>query len=371
MPSVHGLKVARARDRSRKKYPRPTKQEALAGAPGVDQLRLAQQALAQIRESVVITDAELDEPGPKIVYVNEAFTRMTGYRPEEVIGKSPRILQGPKTTRRTLDRLRAQLEKGEAFEGEDVNYRKDGSEFQIKWYIEPIRDKSGKIVYFVAVQRDVTESRRLEAQLLQAQRLEGIGLLASGIAHDLNNVLAPIIMGSDFLHREIVDPETSQLVTMVEEAANRGAGLIKQILSFARGITGAGRTIARDGGGRTILIAGDEVANVEIMREILVSASYKVAIATTTTETLERAEQFRPNLALIDLTMPGVASGSTVGELRRRDPNLPVIAISGLSPNEIKATAPEAYAVLQKPFTLENLLVAVHHALASKASDSS
>ena len=201
-------------------------------------LKMIDQALAQIRESVIVTTTELDEPGPRIVYVNPAFTRMTGYTPDEVLGKSPRILQGPKTTRKTLDRLRAQLEKGEAFEGEDVNYRKGHVEFFIDWYIEPLRDESGRIIYFIAVQRDVTERRQLEEQLLRAQRLEGIGLLASGIAHDLNNVLAPILMGSDFLRRKMPDRDSADLIDMLEKSAQRGAKLVRQILYFARGMNG-------------------------------------------------------------------------------------------------------------------------------------
>ena len=108
--------------------------QGFVGTPAEVQLRLVQQALSQLRESVVITTKDLEAPGPLIVYVNPAFTRMTGWEPEELLGESPRILQGPKTTRNTLDRLRAQLQKGEAFEGEDINYRKDGTPFYIDWY---------------------------------------------------------------------------------------------------------------------------------------------------------------------------------------------------------------------------------------------
>ena len=217
--------------------------EGVAGRAASDQLRLAQQALAQIRESVVITGTELDEPGPAIVYVNAAFTKMTGWLPEEVVGRSPRFLQGPKTTRRTLDRLRRQLTHCEAFEGEDINYRKDGSEFWIDWYIEPLHGPDGEITYWVAVQRDVSEKRELQAQLLQAQRLEGIGLLASGIAHDLNNVLAPILMGCDFLRDQVATDDAREFIRLVEDSAKRGAGLVKQVLSFGRGLSGASSLI--------------------------------------------------------------------------------------------------------------------------------
>ena len=217
--------------------------EGVAGKAAEDQLRLAQQALAQIRESVVITETELEEPGPAIIYVNAAFTKMTGWLPDEVVGRSPRFLQGPKTTRRTLDRLRRQLELGEAFEGEDVNYRKDGSEFYIDWYIEPLRGPDGVINYWVAVQRDVTEKRELQEQLLQAQRLEGIGLLASGIAHDLNNVLTPVMMGCEFLREQATSDDARQFIQLIEESGHRGAGLVRQILSFGRGLSGGSALI--------------------------------------------------------------------------------------------------------------------------------
>ncbi len=200
-------------------------------------------ALRFIHESVLVTTTDLEEPGPAIVYVNPAFTKMTGYTAEEVIGRNPRFLQGPKTRRSTLDRLRARLAAGETFEGEDVNYKKDGTEFFIDWYIEPLRDAQGRLTHFLAVQRDVTERRMLEAQIQQAQRLEGIGLLASGIAHDLNNVLAPILMGSGLLRDSSVDPSFVEIVNLMEASAERGSNLVKQILSFARGISGEGAVV--------------------------------------------------------------------------------------------------------------------------------
>ena len=90
-------------------------------------LRLLNSAVLQSRESIVITDAELDLPGPRIVFVNPAFTKMTGYSAEEVIGKTPRILQGSRTDQAVTNRLRQDLERGELFEGEAINYRKDGT----------------------------------------------------------------------------------------------------------------------------------------------------------------------------------------------------------------------------------------------------
>ena len=128
-------------------------------------LRLLSSAVLQSREAVVITDAQLDLPGPGILFVNPAFTRMTGYTAEEVIGKTPRILQGPRTDRAVLSRLRRNLERGEEFEGETINYRKDGTEFNLEWQIAPIRDAGGTVTHFVANQRDITERNRVEEEL--------------------------------------------------------------------------------------------------------------------------------------------------------------------------------------------------------------
>ncbi len=130
-----------------------------------DRLRLVSAAIEQSSESVIITTAQLDPPGPQIVYVNPAFTKMTGYAPEDVIGKTPRILQAPKTDRSVLDRLRKDCRTGKVFHGEVINYRKDGSEYQLEWSVGPVRNERGEITHFVATQRDVTERRRIEEEL--------------------------------------------------------------------------------------------------------------------------------------------------------------------------------------------------------------
>ncbi|MGH9849136.1 MAG: response regulator, partial [Blastocatellia bacterium] len=110
-----------------------------------DRLRLVNAAIEQSSESVIITTAQLDPPGPQIVYVNPAFAKMTGYTPEDVIGKTPRILQGPKTDRSVLNRLRKDCRAGKIFHGEVINYRKDGSEYRLEWSVGPVRNERGEI----------------------------------------------------------------------------------------------------------------------------------------------------------------------------------------------------------------------------------
>jgi len=130
---------------------------------------LLEEAVAHARDGVTITSADLDAPGPTILYVNPAFTRITGYSAAEAIGRSPRILQGPKTDRQVLKNVRQALTSGTPFFGEAINYRKDGSEFCIQWQLSPICDSFGKTTHWVAIQRDVTEQRRAEQEHHESQ----------------------------------------------------------------------------------------------------------------------------------------------------------------------------------------------------------
>ena len=198
-------------------------------------LRLLHSAVMQSKESILITDAELNPPGPRIQFVNPAFTQMTGYTPEEIIGKTPRLLQGPRTDRAVLNRLRATLERGEVFNGQTINYRKDGSEYVQEWQIAPLRDDAGAITHFVALQRDMTEQRKLEEQYRQAQKMEGIGQMAGGIAHDFNNILT-VIQGHCALLQsdEAMPAALRESADEIQLAAERAANLTRQLLMFSR-----------------------------------------------------------------------------------------------------------------------------------------
>ena len=126
--------------------------------------RMFRVALEQAYDAVMITSPDLQAPGPTILYVNAAFTEMTGYSAPEAIGRSPRFLQGPKTSRRTLARLRRDLEQGRSFNGCTINYRKDGSEFWLEWRVAPVFDDGGRIAHYVSLQHDVSLAMELRAQ---------------------------------------------------------------------------------------------------------------------------------------------------------------------------------------------------------------
>lgn len=140
---------------------------------GEEQLRVLGTCVARLNDIVLITEAEsLDEPGPRIVYANPAFLRLTGYRADEVLGHSPRFLQGERTQREALDRIRAALARRESCREEVINYSKDGKEYWLELDIAPVPNSAGKVTHFIAVERDITQRKREEAE-----RTETVGKL--------------------------------------------------------------------------------------------------------------------------------------------------------------------------------------------------
>ena len=316
-----------------------------------DQLRVLSLAVQQAPVSIVLTDTM-----GNIRYVNPQFTAVTGYTAAEVLGHNASLLKSGCTPATEYARLWGAITRGQLWQGQFCNRRKDGSLFWESVSISPIRDDEGRIVNFLAVKEDITERRRsyetiveqaalldrandaiyvrgidhtisywnqgaerlygwtaaevlgvkttelfsrdlanlqavqtalleesswsgecqhltktgltvvtfcrltlmrdpdgrprsvfaintditekkqLEVQFLRAQRLESLGALASGIAHDLNNVLAPIIMGAPLLRECASDSSSVKLLETMEESAKRGAGIVKQVLTFARGV---------------------------------------------------------------------------------------------------------------------------------------
>ncbi len=133
------------------------------------QLGLLERAITRDYDSILITELGLESPGPRIVYVNDGFTKMTGYTKAEVIGKTPRILQGPKTDRHVLDRLKQRLIEGQAFFGHTVNYKKDGSEFINQWDIHPLTNGHGEVTHWVSYQSDITDREQCNKMLSEAK----------------------------------------------------------------------------------------------------------------------------------------------------------------------------------------------------------
>ncbi len=189
-------------------------------------------AVQQAVETIVITDDKGD-----ILDVNPAFERTSGYTREEALGRNPRMLQSGRHSTEFYQRMWTTLTRGDVWRGRLTNKRKDGTFYDEEVTISPMRDAAGRIYSYVAVKRDVTEEGKLEAQLRRAQRLESVGTLAGGVAHDLNNALAPILMATELLRLELPAGASNDL-GLIEDGARRSADLVKQLLSFAKGAEG-------------------------------------------------------------------------------------------------------------------------------------
>lgn len=198
-----------------------------------DRLRLQSAALEAAANGILITDRD-----GVIVWANPAIARLTGFPIKEILGKTPRLFKSGEHDAMFYQKLWSTVSAGEVWQGEIVNRRKDGALRHEHMTITPVRDPNGSTNHFVVVREDCTESKQLERQFLQAQRMESLGALASGIAHDLNNVLAPIVMAADLMQRREVPDDQRQRLAVVRRSAERGSEMVKQILSFARGVSG-------------------------------------------------------------------------------------------------------------------------------------
>ena len=193
--------------------------------------RLLAAAVEQAAEAIIVTDTQIEEPGPRILYANRAHERIFGYDLEDLIGRSPRMFQGPKSDRGVLDRVRRALEAGEGVEAETVNYRADGAEFVLQWEIAPVKDAEGRVVNWVGTQRDVTERRALEAQVLEASARE-----QERLAREIHDGLGQVLTGAAFrlqaLRQSLADLGQEALA----DDANRTRRIVTEAHEQARAI---------------------------------------------------------------------------------------------------------------------------------------
>ncbi|MBF0476169.1 MAG: response regulator [Deltaproteobacteria bacterium] len=187
-------------------------------------------AMEQIAEGILITDTNWI-----IRYVNPAFEHMSGYKREEILGQHSRLFKSDIHHAAFYKNMGETLLKGEIWKSDFTSKRKDGTLYEVKATISPVRDSLGEIINFVLAERDVTYESMLERQLRQTQKMESIGTLAGGIAHDFNNILTGII---GFAELSFYEPSLeSGLRRNLEQiliAGNRAKSLIQQILTFSR-----------------------------------------------------------------------------------------------------------------------------------------
>ncbi|WP_338664239.1 histidine kinase famiy protein [Pararoseomonas sp. SCSIO 73927] len=204
-------------------------------------------AVEMTRMPMIVTDP--NQPDNPIVFANQAFLKMTGYEPKEIVGRNCRFLQGPETDRETVAEVRRAVEARREIATEILNYRKNGSTFWNALFISPVLNPEGELIYFFASQLDVSRRRDAEDALRQAQKMEALGQLTGGIAHDFNNLLQVMRGYMDLLDSALGKPEPDRArmqrsLGAARSAADRAATLTSQLLAFSRKQRLEGRTMS-------------------------------------------------------------------------------------------------------------------------------
>ena len=229
-----------------------------------EELLLKSAALNAAANPIVITDRD-----GTILWINQALSRLTGYSAREAIGKNPRALfksgaHDQAYYRRLWDTLLA----GEVWSGEITNRRKNGTLYPEKLTITPVKDARGETMHYIAIKRDLTEERHLQAQFLQSQKMEAVGRLAGGVAHDFNNLLTVIFGYSDVLLQGLEPGPLHEAMQEVRRAGERAAALTRQLLAFSRK-----QTLIPE-----VLDLGDVVSGLSTMVERLIGEDIKVSV---------------------------------------------------------------------------------------------
>lgn len=196
-----------------------------------DNLRLRGAALDSTHVGVCYTDAR---DGHRVIHVNDALLEITGYSREEFLGQNCKFLQGADTDQQDIKLIREALEAGQAVSTVVLNYRKNGEPFWNDLHISPVRSSNGEVTNFVGAMHDVTERQELERQLARSQKMESIGQLAGGVAHDFNNYLT-VIQGSAEIIKELEANESvGELADQIINASSRSAQLTRHLLAFSK-----------------------------------------------------------------------------------------------------------------------------------------
>jgi PAS domain S-box-containing protein len=265
-----------------------------------ERIRLAT-AVDQAAESVIISDKR-----GTIQYVNPAFERLSGFTKDDIVRRNFRVLKSDTHDEDFYREMWGIISSGKGWAGQIGNRMKDGSLRQFETTISPIRDDSGAIVNFVSVNRDVTQEVALEAQLLQAQKMEAVGTLAGGIAHDFNNLLQVIQGYSEVLLQGLnEDPTHHEALQKIHRSAKRGAELTRQLLTFSRKVQSERRP----------LDLNQEVEQVKNLLERTIPKMIEIELHLDKTPAIVSADPIQVEQALMNLAVNAMDAMSDGGKI--------------------------------------------------------
>ncbi len=196
-----------------------------------EKLRDQATLLDEAQDAILVCDLEL-----RILYWNRSAERLYGWAADDAVGNSVKVLLH-RNSPAFIAATRCVLEQSE-WVGEIEQWTRDGKSLVVEGRWTLVRDEFEQPRSILAIHTDITRRKQLEQQFFRAQRMESIGTLASGIAHDLNNALAPILMSTDLLDLTVTDARSREILGMIRSSAQRGADMVRQVLSFARGVEG-------------------------------------------------------------------------------------------------------------------------------------
>lgn len=221
------------------RYPQhPRKQQCYCVIIGRDVSEEKKKELDLLRFSNIahytVNPVEVTDPNGSIIYVNPAFEKASGYTKEEVIGKTPKIFGSGKHPKSFWKQMWDTITSGKVWVGEIENRRRNGDPFFTQLLISPIIDGENRIVGYFGVHRDITEVRHLKQQLIQAQKMESIGMLAAGIAHEVGNPLTSISSIVQVIQRTTQDEFTQEKLELIKSQVARISKIIRDLVDFSR-----------------------------------------------------------------------------------------------------------------------------------------
>ena len=177
---------------------------------------------------IQITDAQ-----GTMIYVNPAFERISGYSQNDLVGNNPRMLNSGTHSKAFWKEMWETITSGEVWTGEVENKRRDGTRFQVELLISPILDDAGSIIGYLGSHRDITEQKKLERQLVRSQKMESIGTLAAGIAHEVGNPLTSISSLVQIIQRTSKDGFAQEKLELIKNQINRISQILRALVDFS------------------------------------------------------------------------------------------------------------------------------------------